>query len=798
MDDLDAPQWADFITPSPQLCLDDYFLKKHEKHEYRDKLDTIDSESPNVSQKKLNSSKQPLNESSYNNTSIMQKTPQRSMCAKTSKISNINKKGQIKETTYEKVLSEAMSNLQLSFKSKGDKSINKSCLMDSPIFKTPINRVTRSMCAQASNTSKLNLEKSVKFEDHVHKYCEDDKENVHSEEGESPLSDQTSQIHLEVTVSSSEHEISQDQIEQEDKQGKPAENIEQEKIEPIQIQEVNKPKEIEKVPTHKASGVEQLPKSKVVATFASKNTTAPASGGKKKISALTGTAWHRQMKRRMSITNQRRLSIAKVSVQQTKYVSMAEAITNFHRVTPQRFHSTVKTTRTEQLRRQSFKLTRAQSPALMCKKRSRPVTALSREEQEKLELEKIRQNAIKANPVRKDILRKPAPLKKIEKKTITNPEPFHLTEMKKNQPPAPQKDIKRLHRVHTKTVPTIVSTTDKGVLIKDEEILHFGIPIEPSQCRKKNTKIIPFSFEARNKELQARKQERLRAIQEEEKHKVKAEFHARPVPAIVKTPMNKAAPKDDSIKKTKITVTRSLSFENRVKEVQKKKEERMKQVLEEEKKARIFKAHKVPEFKPVLVRGRSRDNLLKKSMENLSIKPSFNISNGNNKSLNIPKKIPNAELKRSHENLSTQSKSLIKPSLSIPFVAPKKITAPSKVLENQENHNRGAVPKILEPKCKISQKSMAILTELNTDKRAKQRKEFDEQLKKKEIEDEEKKKQDEEDRLVREKAEKLELRKQAEVKARPMPVYKPLNVVKSNKPLTEAQSPAWAKRKGSH
>lgn len=335
------------------------------------------------------------------------------------------------------------------------------------------------------------------------------------------------------------------------------------------------------------------------------------------------------------------------------------------------------------------------------------------------------------------------------------------------------------------------------VYFQDEEVLHFGIPIEPAQSRKKNTKIIPFSFEARNKELNARKQEKLKALQEEEKQKVKAEFHARPVPAAVKTPMNKAS-KDEPVKRSKITVTRSLSFENKIKEVQKKKDEKIKQIIEEEKKARVFKAHKVPEFKPVLVRGRSRDNLLKKSMENLSIKPSINTSANSNKSLGDSKKNLTADLKKSRENLSSRPKNLLKPPLSIPFVAAKKTAPATKVTQNQENRNaKGAVPKILEPKCKLSQKSVAVLTELNTDIRAKQRKEFDEQLKKREMEEEERQKKEEEERLAREKAEKLELRKQAEVKARPMPVYKPMHVIKSNKPLTDAQSPAWAQRKGS-
>lgn len=475
MDDLDAPQWADFIAPSPQLALDDYFLRRHENHEYRVQLESADSDSFSMPQKKLNESKQPLNESSYGNISVMQKTPKRSMSTKGQNV----KKGQVKETTYEKVLSEAMSNLQLSFKSKGDKSVNKSCLMDSPAFKTPLKRVTRSMCAQAVNTPKQNLEKSlnclpsleksVKFDEHVHEHSDEDKENVHSVSSESPCCDQTSQIHLEVSASCSENEVSQEKVDQE---GTSVESNKEENIQEIAKQDIDDHKkdeqEVEKmIASEEPSTSKEILKGRVVLTFTSQNAAAPSSGSKKKIAALTGTAWHKHMKRRMSITNQRKLSVAKVvAAQPNKFVSMAEAITKFHRATPQRFHTAVKATKAEQLRRQSFKLTKAHSPALMCKNRSRPVTALSSEEKEKLELEKIRQHAIKANPVRKDILLKPAPLKKVQKKTLTNPEPFHLTETKKGQFPALQQEVKRPHRMHTKTVPTIVGTTDTGVMIK--------------------------------------------------------------------------------------------------------------------------------------------------------------------------------------------------------------------------------------------------------------------------------------------------------------------------------------------
>ena len=98
----------------------------------------------------------------------------------------------------------------------------------------------------------------------------------------------------------------------------------------------------------------------------------------------------------------------------------------------------------------------------------------------------------------------------------------------------------------------------------------------------------------------------------------------------------------------------------------------------------------------------------------------------------------------------------------------------------------------MEKKCKIMSK--AILSELNTDKRSKQRKEYDEKLKQKEVLDEEMKRKEEQDRIKKEKSDTALLRKMTETKARPMPIYKPLQVIKSSKPLTDAQSPAWSRK----
>ncbi|KAK2586418.1 hypothetical protein KPH14_010701 [Odynerus spinipes] len=84
---------------------------------------------------------------------------------------------------------------------------------------------------------------------------------------------------------------------------------------------------------------------------------------------------------------------------------------------------------------------------------------------------------------------------------------------------------------------------------------------------------------------------------------------------------------------------------------------------------------------------------------------------------------------------------------------------------------------------------------MNSYERAKQRHEFDEKMRQKIMMQEEMRQKEEAERLAKEKLQIAMFRKQLEVKARPMPVFKPLLPLRSVKPLTEPQSPAWAHKK---
>lgn len=136
------------------------------------------------------------------------------------------------------------------------------------------------------------------------------------------------------------------------------------------------------------------------------------------------------------------------------------------------------------------------------------------------------------------------------------------------------------------------------------------------------------------------------------------------------------------------------------------------------------------------------------------------------------------------------------------LVSTKKNDSSKKNIDNQENdkpinQRSQSESDMDDEKCSSrinKMKNTAVLTELNTDKRARDRKEFHDKLKRKEVEEEALRRKEENERIIREKAEKSELRRMAEIKARPMPHYKPLSIIKSNKPLTDPQSPAWVRK----
>lgn len=234
-------------------------------------------------------------------------------------------------------------------------------------------------------------------------------------------------------------------------------------------------------------------------------------------------------------------NLAKASSQE--YVSVAEAVRRFHEKTPNRYHTQNKNNHApSNPALMKLKATVPISPRLLTKKRVKMNEhVLSHEERMQIEFEKEQKFKIKANPVNKKILQ-PMKAVHVEKKPATVPEPFKLTEVE-NKKKTPKKEE---YRFHARPIPKILAEPPK--LPKKQE-LKLTKPVTPTFIKK-----MPPKPSSANKEIEK--------------------------PKPVRT-----------------TKPEPFSFEKRDMKLMKKKEELVKKVIEEEKKAREFHARPIP--KPV-------------------------------------------------------------------------------------------------------------------------------------------------------------------------------------------------------
>lgn len=169
------------------------------------------------------------------------------------------------------------------------------------------------------------------------------------------------------------------------------------------------------------------------------------------------------------------------------------------------------------------------SPALVQKNGT--VTVLSQKKREKVELEETKKRQIKTKPISPSVLRGPCESKIAKKPTNTasaiQPECGDITYIissfldKNSLPPARHdKTLFDLENMVPKTV------NDSGSIVKHKTI-HFDVS-EENSVAKNARRVQKCSFEARNKNVQMKKQQRSRSLQEV--NKVKVEFHARSMP----------------------------------------------------------------------------------------------------------------------------------------------------------------------------------------------------------------------------------------------------------------------------
>lgn len=247
----------------------------------------------------------------------------------------------------------------------------------------------------------------------------------------------------------------------------------------------------------------------------------------------------------------RKPSGAPQELSRTKFVSMAEAIYHYQRDTPGRFH----TTRPQIFRSQRSNgpsgLTVPQSPMLRSKTRLRPTHILSQEEKEEMELEKIRKFKIKANPIPKSVIAGPTNLPEVSKKPATVPEPFKLTEIQKKMAHSPG----GIHQFKARPAPKHIL---QKAQIPVKPPVHVTKPISPKFCYKRA-----------NSADQLKNDNKL--IMKPAKPEQKPHLRMGPL---------KPEP---------------FSFEKRDEDLKRRREERIKRQIEEERKqASLFKAQPVP------------------------------------------------------------------------------------------------------------------------------------------------------------------------------------------------------------
>lgn len=396
----------------------------------------------------------------------------------------------------------------------------------------------------------------------------------------------------------------------------------------------------------------------------------------------------------------RKPSGAPQELSRTKFVSMAEAIYHYQRDTPGRFHSKRPQIFRSQRPTGPSGLTVPQSPMLRSKTRSRPTHIMSQQEKEEMELEEIRKHKIKANPIPKSVIEGTKNLPEVSKKPITVPEPFKLTEIQKKAAQS------------TDDIPQFKARPAPKHILEKPQVpvkppVHVTKPVSPK-----------FRYKRANSADQLRNDNMLLMKSQpkcEEKHHPRT-GPVRPEP---------------------------FSFEKRDEELRRRREERIKRQIEEERKqASLFKAQPVP-------------GAVKKRMHCSAPKGGSSTTSSENKENNV------------------------KFEAKVPVVLYKEPFKP-----------------VLQP---VQLKKPAPF-ELTTEKRAAEREKFEKQLKEKEEEQERMRQMKEKEQQEAEERARAELR--AKLIHHPKPIPKtgivPFVPEKSVAPLTVPETPKFVRRLKQH
>ncbi|KAJ8360942.1 hypothetical protein SKAU_G00174670 [Synaphobranchus kaupii] len=424
-------------------------------------------------------------------------------------------------------------------------------------------------------------------------------------------------------------------------------------------------------------------------------------------------------------------------VETENYVSAAQQIEQFHKRTPARYH--LRSRQREEkgpspMKNDKLKITHPQTPQLMKRQRIRPVAAKSSAEAEEEELETIRQFKFKALEVNRKILEGALMPRKPAPKEPTQPEAFHLeTDRRIQERQASRKpEEPQDHTFHPRPLPLRILEDVVGV--PQKRVQNPTVPESPAFTLKNRLRV---------------------------EHKVEpvkpASLKANPVP-FFGLPFQPKLPEKNQVEVC------PFSFDAREQERLALKEKRLEELRNEE--VPKFKAQMLPDFSEVHL-------------------PSKKVA--------VPTQVEPFKLlidqrgAAKSERWERQMKEELKQQMGAAMfkARPNTVVHKEPFLPKKENRS------VVDNTCNFT---VAEGFQLNTERRAKERLEFDQAVCEKETlracMEEERRKEEEE----RERDEVARLRQEQVHKAQPVRHYKPLEVKRGEVPLTVPQSPNFSDR----
>ncbi|XP_074868025.1 targeting protein for Xklp2 isoform X2 [Carettochelys insculpta] len=417
----------------------------------------------------------------------------------------------------------------------------------------------------------------------------------------------------------------------------------------------------------------------------------------------------------------------------SEYVPLAEQIENFQKRTPSRYH--LRSRRTDEspmpVQPQKTRLTQPKTPLLQTKQRLRPVTCKSAAELEAEEIEKLHQYKFKARELNPRILEGgPILPKKPPVKESTQPVGFDLEIEKRIQERESKKQQQEEEHFEFHSRPCPAKILEDVVGVPEKKPLPITVPKSPAFALKNRI--------------------RMPAREEEKGEEVAPVIKANPMPHYG-VPFKPKAPEQRHVEVC------PFSFDSRDRERWMQKEKKIEELQKEE--VPKFKALPLPEFDHI--------SLPEKKVKNPTQPEPFHLQTderGATKLQNWQQQVKE-DLKRQKEAACFKAN----PNTVVhqePFV-PKKDSKPISVPDSFE---------------------------LATEKRAKERQEFEKRLAELETEKGRLREEARQQEAEREKEELSRLRHELVHKANPVRKYRSLEVKPSDQPLTMPKSPNFSDR----